>query len=116
MTLPTEDGTTQIDHIIVSKYGIFVVETKNMNGWIFGSERQKMWTQQIYRHKTKFQNPLHQNYKHVKTLENALDIEPEKIVSVIVFVGEATFKTSMPANVNRRGRARGLKLYLMHTR
>jgi ribosomal protein L37AE/L43A len=94
------DGTTQIDHIIVSPYGIFVVDTKNMKGWIFGSERQKMWTQQIYRHKTKFQNPLHQNYKHIKTLENALNIELDKISSVIVFVGDATFKTAMPANVN----------------
>jgi len=100
VTLPTEDGATQIDHIIVSQYGIFVVETKNMKGWIFGSERQKMWIQQIYRHKTKFQNPLHQNYKHVKILENALNIEPDKIISVIVFVGDATFKTAMPANVN----------------
>lgn len=100
VTFPTEDGTTQIDHIIVSKYGIFVVETKNMKGWIFGGERQAMWTQQIYKHKTKFQNPLHQNYKHVKTLENALKIEPEKIISVIVFVGDAQLKTSMPPNVN----------------
>ena len=100
VTLPTEDGTTQIDHIIVSKYGIFVVETKNMKGWIFGNERQKMWTQTIFKHKTKFQNPLHQNYKHVKTLESALNIESEKIFSVIVFVGDATFKTSMPANIN----------------
>jgi restriction system protein len=100
VTLHTEDGTTQIDHIIVSQYGIFVVETKNMKGWIFGSERQKMWTQQIYRHKTKFQNPLHQNYKHVKTLETALNLGSDKIISVIVFVGDATFKTSMPSNVN----------------
>jgi restriction system protein len=60
VTLPTEDGTTQIDHIIVSIYGVFVVETKNMKGWIFGSPNQKMWTQQIYKHKNKFQNPLHQ--------------------------------------------------------
>ncbi|MDX1757907.1 MAG: nuclease-related domain-containing protein [Marinobacter sp.] len=37
VTLPTEDGTTQIDHIIVSRYGVFVVETKNMKGWIFGN-------------------------------------------------------------------------------
>lgn len=100
VTFPTEDGSTQIDHIIVSKYGIFVVETKNMKGWIFGGEHQKTWTQTIYKHKTKFQNPLHQNYKHVKTLENALNIEPEKIFSVIVFVGDATFKTPMPENVN----------------
>lgn len=41
VTLPAESGTTQIDHIIVSKYGIFVVETKNMKGWIFGSEKKK---------------------------------------------------------------------------
>jgi len=41
VTLPTTDGTTQIDHIIVSRYGIFVVETKNMKGWIFGSEKQR---------------------------------------------------------------------------
>ena len=34
VTLPTEEGSTQIDHIIVSEYGIFVVETKNMKGWI----------------------------------------------------------------------------------
>lgn len=48
VTLPSEDGTTQIDHIIVSRYGIFVVETKNMKGWIFGSERQRQWNPKIY--------------------------------------------------------------------
>jgi hypothetical protein len=99
VTLPTDDGTTQIDHIIVSQYGIFVVETKNMKGWIFGSQDKKMWTQTIFKHKTRFQNPLHQNYKHTRTLEKILNISPEKIFSVIVFVGDATFKTPMPANV-----------------
>ena len=59
VTLPTTDGTTQIDHIIVSIYGVFVVETKNMKGWIFGSPQQKTWTQKIYKHSQKFQNPLH---------------------------------------------------------
>jgi len=45
VTLQTEDGTTQIDHIIVSKYGLFVIETKNMKGWIFGNPTQPTWTQ-----------------------------------------------------------------------
>jgi hypothetical protein len=99
VTLPTDDGTTQIDHIIVSKYGIFVVETKNMKGWIFGSENQKQWTQQIYKHKSKFQNPLHQNYKHVKTLEACLNAKNDSIFSVIIFIGDSTFKTKVPANV-----------------
>lgn len=99
VTLPTDDGTTQIDHIIVSIYGVFVVETKNIKGWIFGSEHQKMWTQQIYKHKNKFQNPLHQNYKHVKTVQTLLGLDELQVHSLVVFVGESHFKTKVPDNV-----------------
>jgi predicted RNA-binding Zn-ribbon protein involved in translation (DUF1610 family) len=99
ITLPTEEGTTQIDHIIVSRFGVFVIETKNMQGWIFGNPQQKTWTQKIYRHTTKFQNPLHQNYKHTQTLIAALDIDSDKVFPIIVFVGDCTFKTDMPNNV-----------------
>nr|WP_050907542.1 NERD domain-containing protein [Vibrio harveyi] len=99
ITLPTNDGTTQVAHIVVSRYGIFVVETKNMKGWIFGSARQKQWTQKIYRHSSKFQNPLHQNYKHIKALETLLGCSEEHLHSVIVFIGDSTFKTEMPPNV-----------------
>lgn len=110
VTLPTENGTTQIDHIIVSKFGIFVIETKNLKGWIFGSENQKQWTQQIFKHKNSFQNPLHQNYKHVKTLEKLLDISSDKMHSLIVFVGDCKFKTMMPDNVTQgRGYLRFIK-------
>ena len=103
VTLPTEDGTTQVDHIIVSRYGVFVIETKNMRGWIFGSANQKTWAQKIYKHTNKFQNPLHQNYKHVKTLEAQLDIPSSAIHSLVVFVGDSTFKTEMPDNVTYAG-------------
>ncbi|WP_420813953.1 NERD domain-containing protein [Mariprofundus erugo] len=103
VTIPTEDGTTQIDHIIVSRFGVFVVETKNMKGWIFGGEHQKQWTQQIFKSKHKFQNPLHQNYKHTKTLETALGLAHEKMFSVVVFVGDSTFKTGMPESVTCGG-------------
>ncbi len=100
VTLPTEDGSTQIDHVIVSLYGIFVVETKNMKGWIFGSSSQKTWTQKIHKYSSfKFQNPLHQNYKHVKTLQSLLGVTDDKIFSLVVFVGGSTFKTKMPENV-----------------
>jgi predicted RNA-binding Zn-ribbon protein involved in translation (DUF1610 family) len=102
VTLPTEDGTTQIDHIIASVYGVFVIETKNMKGWIFGSQNQPTWTQKIYKHSNKFQNPLRQNYKHVKTLEESLGLKDEQIHSLIVFVGDSTFKTEMPENVTHR--------------
>ncbi len=103
VTLPTEDGTTQIDHIVVSIFGVFVIETKNMKGWIFGGPNQRTWTQKIYKHSNKFQNPLHQNYKHVKTLESLLGLGEQQIYSVIVFIGDSIFKTEMPENVTYGG-------------
>lgn len=99
VTLPTSDGTTQIDHIVVSPYGIFVIETKNMTGWIFGDQYQARWTQQIYRYKGTFQNPLRQNHKHVKVVQNLLELAPHEIFNVVVFVGGCTFKTQMPPEV-----------------
>lgn len=103
VTIPTEDGTTQIDHIIVSRFGVFVVETKNMRGWIFGAKRWDFWTQQIFKAKYQFQNPLRQNYKHTQTLQKLLNIDPDQLISVIVFVGGSTFKTEMPENVTYGG-------------
>ena len=99
VTLPTVDGTTQIDHIIVSEYGVFVVETKNMKGWIFGGAHQKTWTRKIFKYTKKFQNPLHQNYKHVETLKSILELNDQQIFSVVLLVGSSTFKTDMPENV-----------------
>lgn len=99
VTLPTPDGTTQIDHIIVSRFGIFVLETKNMQGWIFGAEHQPQWTQKIYRKSFRFQNPLRQNFKHVKAIETLLQLPPQTIHSVVIFIGGSTFKTDMPPNV-----------------
>ena len=103
-TLPDEQsGTTQIDHILLSPYGIFIIETKNYKGWIFGSERQKMWTQKIFKKSYKFQNPLHQNYKHQKVLEQVLAdiITPEYLHSIVVFMPDCEFKTDMSVNVFR---------------
>lgn len=59
------------------------------------------WTQQIFKEKNRFQNPLRQNYKHVKTLESLLEIPPEAIISVVAFTGACTLKTDMPPNVTR---------------
>ncbi len=99
VTLPVDGGTTQIDHIIISIFGIFVIETKNMRGWIFGKEEDAYWTQKIFRQSQKFQNPLRQNYKHIKTLSEVLGISGDKMRSVVVFTGDSTFKTEMPESV-----------------
>lgn len=99
LILQTPDGSTQIDHVLISPYGIFVIETKNYKGWIFGGENQKSWTQTLYKKKYKFQNPLRQNYKHIKAVQNLLNVNIKSIISVVVFVGDSKFKTVMPYNV-----------------
>ncbi|MDH3208012.1 MAG: NERD domain-containing protein [Gemmatimonadota bacterium] len=102
LTLPTRDGTTQIDHVIVSRFGVFVIETKRMKGWIFGDERSRKWTQSIFGNNYRFQNPLRQNYKHLKAVEELVDLGPRCFHSVVVFVGRCRFKTTMPPNVIKR--------------
>ncbi|MDO8659823.1 MAG: nuclease-related domain-containing protein [Candidatus Parcubacteria bacterium] len=79
--------TTQIDHVVVSNYGIFCIETKAYQGWIFGEANQEYWTQVIYRHKERFYNPLRQNYAHVKAVEELIKLKyPEaRVFSLVAF-------------------------------
>jgi Nuclease-related domain len=65
-------ATTQIDHVVVSNFGIFCIETKSYKGWIFGNAQQEYWTQVIHRYRNKFYNPLRQNYAHIKAVEALL--------------------------------------------
>lgn len=98
--LPLPDGTTtQIDHIVVSQYGVFVVETKTYSGWIFGNEKSKDWTQSIYRKKSRFQNPTRQNYKHICALADNLGIDKSYFIGVVAFTEDCTFKMEMPEGV-----------------
>lgn len=97
--IQSESRPTQIDHIIVSRYGVFVVETKNMQGWIYGSERDNQWVQNIYGSKAHFQNPLRQNYLHTQSVAEFCSIDRSKIHSVVVFGVSCEFKTKLPDNV-----------------
>jgi Nuclease-related domain len=100
ITLQLGDGTTQIDHILVSRFGVFVIETKDYKGWIFANERQASWTQVLFNGKFKFQNPIFQNFRHVRAVQELLDfLPPEVIKSIVVFTGEAEFKTEVPIGV-----------------
>ena len=104
--LPLPDGTTtQIDHIVVSQYGVFVVETKTYSGWIFGDEKSSVWTQSIYRKKSRFQNPMRQNYRHICALADNLGIDKSYFTGVVAFTGDCTFKTEMPDGVAYSRRA-----------
>ena len=98
--LPIDDGsTTQIDHVVVSPFGVFVIETKTYKGWIFGNPRDAQWTQVLHRRKSRFQNPLRQNYLHVQRLVGLTGLLADVMHSVVAFSGEATFKTKLPPEV-----------------
>lgn len=101
--LPSANGTAQVDHIIVSPYGIFIVETKNKDGWIFGDEKQPKWTQVIYGKKYSLQNPLRQAFRQKKVLAQFLSVDEKYIQIVIYFNGDCRFKTEMPPNVINSG-------------
>ena len=99
VTLKTSDGTTQIDHVLVADTGIFVIENKHYDGWIFGEPQSRQWTQTIYRKKSRFQNPIHQNFGHVKALMSLFNLPKDNFHSVVVFTGKAKFKTDLGPGV-----------------
>lgn len=92
--LCTKNGrTTQIDHVVVSCYGIFVIETKNYSGWIFGKENAEYWTQVIYKVKYKFRNPVKQNQAHVLALKDLLaEYKNIAYFPIVAFAGNAELK------------------------
>jgi hypothetical protein len=101
VTLPSLDGTTQIDHIVLSQYGVWVIETKNMSGWIFGEPNAQYWMQVHFKQKHRFQNPLRQNYRHIRAVVEHSEIPEAKVIPLIVFAGESVFKTPMPPDVTK---------------
>jgi len=101
--IESQNVTTQIDHVVLSRYGLFVIETKNYKGWIFGNKDQPYWSQNLYGTKNKFQNPLHQNYQHTLALSGRLKVDSDKVHSIVFFIGEAELKGNFPPNVMSSG-------------
>lgn len=83
--IPTEDGSAQIDHIIICCSGVYVIETKNYKGLIYANEYDYEWIQNIYGKRYYFYSPYLQNEKHCYILSDILGTE-ENIYNVIVFV------------------------------
>ena len=92
--LPKADGTTtEIDLIMVSATGIYVFESKNYSGWIFGDENNRYWKQTFRggRH-YQFYNPIWQNKKHIGVLKQHLGLGDEVFLSYIVFGEDCVLK------------------------
>ena len=84
--LPISSVATEIDIIMVHEKGIFVFESKNYSGWIFGNKDQKIWTQTLRRgRKTHFYNPIMQNRTHCEAIYNLTRVPRQYVMSYVVF-------------------------------
>lgn len=98
--LQVGNKTTQIDHVVVSNYGIFVIETKNYRGWITGNEFDDYWRQTIYKRKERLYNPIKQNYCHIQALKEHLnEFEDINYISIIAFTTKADLKVKAKTDV-----------------
>lgn len=91
--------STQIDHLVISPYGVFVIETKGYRGWILGGENSQYWTQVIYHSRHQFYNPLLQNGGHVRFLRHILPCPVHiPFFSIVVFDDEADLKVKVKSH------------------
>lgn len=91
--IPHKNNKTEIDVFMVHEKGVFVFESKNYSGWIFGTVDQKQWTQTLKNgKKNRFYNPLLQNKTHINALSEYLSIPKDRFLSYIVFSERCTLK------------------------
>jgi len=93
LMIRTEDKKThQIDHVVISKYGIFVIETKQYDGYITGNDYDKKWCMKAEKNKLYINNPVHQNYGHIKALQEVLKLNEKNFISIVCMSGNAKLK------------------------
>lgn len=99
LLIEVDGRTIQIDHLVVSIYGIFVIETKNYKGRITGSDNSDYWTKNMFGNKYTFYNPIRQNKSHVLALSKQLGFSLNKFIPIIVFSNGAELKVNTTHNV-----------------
>lgn len=91
--------TTQIDHILVSGAGLFVIETKHYSGAIYGDPRSPVWWQDFRGKRQTIRNPVFQNHGHVKELRALLRVKSPAIHNLVIFSGSAELRSFLGENV-----------------
>lgn len=88
-----KSGYSQVDHVVITPYGIFAIETKNYQGTIYGGKDRKTW---LVNGKFKMMNPFLQNYGHIEALKSLIDtIYHSLFISIVSFTKRCTFKVDL---------------------
>lgn len=113
IVLKRDTKTSQIDHVVISDFGIFVIETKNYKGWIVGNEKSEHWTQVLFKRKQRFYNPINQNLGHIKVLKTYLSKYPSiNYIPIVVFLSKSDIKVKTTHDIiNSRQLIHTIKKY-----
>lgn len=113
IVLKRDTKTSQIDHVVISDFGIFVIETKNYKGWIVGNEKSEHWTQVLFKRKQRFYNPINQNLGHIKVLKTYLSKYPSiNYIPIVVFLSKSDIKVKTTHDIiNSRQLIQTIKKY-----
>ena len=99
LLLPAGGGTVSIQHIVVSRFGIWVIDSIHRTGLISGTEVQSRWQQKSLGRTLRFDNPIHTNFLKIQSLERLLQLPHSRFYPMIVFSGQRGFKSAVPASV-----------------
>ncbi|MEM3484408.1 MAG: NERD domain-containing protein [Candidatus Methanomethyliaceae archaeon] len=99
LIVPYGDETTEVDIVLISKYGIFVIEVKTFSGRIYGEPGDLYWTQVVGRKRNIFLNPVLQNRKHIQALAAYLGFDESWFHSIVFFAGNAKLVKDPPPGV-----------------
>ncbi len=100
------NSTHQIDHIVVSKYGVFVIETKQYNGFITGDKYDSKWVRHVGKKKYYYTNPIRQNYGHILSLSELLNLDKSKFINIVSIPSAARLRIKDDGEVVRYGKVK----------
>lgn len=84
-----ENGLIEIDKILFSPYGIFVITEENRYGKVLGSREKAIWTELNGNETKEFNNPFEINDRNMRVIQKTLGIPFRYLVSIVVFTGDA---------------------------
>lgn len=90
---------TWVDHVVVSVYGVFIIDIREAAGWISGAAGDKTWSRRYLHRVEEFENPLLANQPNVRALCSRFGLGEKQVRPVIVFAGGAVFRDEVPVNV-----------------
>ena len=96
LTLAAGGGTQRFEHLVVSQFGIFVIDTIHRSGWISGTQVQALWQQRTFGRVIRFDNPVHANALRIEALVQLLRLPVSRFHPMVVFSGHKGFKTPPP--------------------